>query len=180
MYRKAITCIIYCLAELVRHLRGRYTEGSLKRASQIIGSLSRELERIFAVQLTGDDTFDGRHVEHRFAAYKEDVRKLLDEYSDDELFKEKRGRKLERTITAKHASEGISNAKQLKQTLKKHSKDMDEDYAMAKMWNVTSWHNALTVIAYARDSTVHLVYRPRRFVIPSSQTFMMAPNLLCT
>ena len=73
----------------MRHTRGNYTEDPMKHASQLIGSLARELDRILGTQVSGLGESDRRHHKQRFSAYKNAVHWYLAEIPQDKLFKEK-------------------------------------------------------------------------------------------
>ena len=102
----------------MRHTRGNYTEDPMKHASQLIGSLARELDRILGTQVSGLGESDRRHHKQRFSAYKNAVHWYLAEIPQDKLFKEK-GTK----FTHKQASEGIGSPSRLQKVLERVQPD---------------------------------------------------------
>ena len=116
-----INLICYIPLENLHHAHGQYTDKTVKRAGKIVGSLSRDLDRAFAENITEIHTDDGYR---KRKDYNHDVRFFITEYSKDKLFDYIPGRQHDSFPKFGYQTD-IANPEQLKMRFLKYSKKLD-------------------------------------------------------
>ena len=112
------------LSDMLKRCHGQYTTETIQRCSQMSGAFKKELSRLLRTSMTGD-AHDKHHEYHRRTPkYVEDLKVMMEEYRDDELFKYVKGRKHKGFVDFRRSS-SVKNPYKLGVQLKDLSWQLD-------------------------------------------------------
>lgn len=101
--------------------KGHYNIKNVERASQLVGTLGKDLDKVYQSQVAG--TYAKKQAGSK-KNYHQDIYKFVEEYIDDRLFEIIPGRE-HSAYTEFHFAQRIKNPNQLRNRLKKYSRKLD-------------------------------------------------------
>lgn len=113
--------MVFYISENLKTGRGQYSEKNIERTSQFIGSLSKDLDRVFQKQVSGTWV---KHQSGGRKDYSADVYKFVEEFKGDCFFEKIPGRE-HSAFPGFHHSTEIKLPGKLKSRLKKYTKKLD-------------------------------------------------------